>query len=74
MDSKKWYLSKALWAGVVGLLFGIYDLVGGFLTSGCLTDPAGICIHLPLVPSWVFAALSALGIYGRATATTTLTK
>lgn len=54
VDSKKWYLSKGVWTGVVTGLLGIY-----------LSIP-----NLPAVPEWVFALLGALGVYSRVTAET----
>lgn len=58
-DTKKWYLSKGIWTGVVTGLLGIYvSLVPQ--------------LHLPAVPEWIFALLGALGVYSRATATTTV--
>lgn len=54
-DSKKWYQSKGVWAGVITGLLGIY----GTLQPG---------LHFPVIPEWVFALLGGLGIYARATA------
>ena len=74
MDSKKWYTSKTIWAGIVGVVFGLYDAATGLLVSGCGLTPQGLCVHLPTIPAWVFTTLAAFGIYGRATANTTITK
>lgn len=55
-DSKKWYLSKGVWAGVVTAVIGLYlTLAQQF--------------HLPAIPEWIFTILGALGIYSRVTAT-----
>ena len=55
-DTKKWYLSKGIWASIVTGLMGIYMTV---------QPVAG----LPAVPEWIFAILGAMGLYARATAT-----
>lgn len=57
MDSKKWYLSKTIWAGIVGVAIVAYNAASG--TFG-----------LPAIPEWVFAILAAFGIYSRTAATT----
>lgn len=61
VETKKWYLSKNIWTGIVVGLLGIY---------GTLSPQFG----WPPVPEWIFALLAGLGIYTRATATTTITK
>ena len=58
-DTKKWYLSKGVWTGVVTGLLGIYAAL----------QPV---THLPVVPEWLFALLGAMGIYTRVTATKTI--
>jgi hypothetical protein len=56
-DTKKWYLSKGIWAGVVTALMGLYLSLAPQL-------------HLPAVPEWIFSILGVLGVYSRATAET----
>ena len=72
MDTKKWYTSKTMWAGILGVVFGLYDAATGLFVAGCTSDPVGLCLHLPVIPAWVFTALAALGVYGRKTATTVI--
>ena len=69
---KDWYKSKTIWAGILAVVFGLYDQAGWLLVQGCTTDPVGICYHLPQIPAWVFTTLAAFGIYGRKTATTVI--
>lgn len=57
-DTKPWYKSKTVWAGVVAVLIGLYNSIGANLHT------------LPVIPDWVFALLGAVGVYGRATADT----
>jgi hypothetical protein len=59
MDSKKWWLSKGIWTGVVAVVLAAYAT-------------AASQFGLPAVPEWVFAILGAFGVYTRATATTVL--
>lgn len=59
-DSKPWYASKTIWASVVVGLIGIYNAIG--TAKG-----------LPPIPEWVYTLLGAIGVYTRATATTTIT-
>lgn len=83
MNSKKWFKSKGIVAGVILVLISVYNAAGSSLASGCVEDPAviiegvdaiaeGLCYNLPVIPEWVFGILGALGIYGRASATTTI--
>lgn len=71
MESKKWWRSKAMWAGIVGVIVAVYNSAIPALAAGC-GDPAGLCVHIPAIPDWTFAILGAFGVYGRATATTTI--
>lgn len=57
VDTKKWYLSKGVWTGVVTGLMGIYLSLSPQL-------------NLPAVPEWIIALLGALGVYSRVTAET----
>jgi hypothetical protein len=59
MDTKKWYLSKGVWTGVVTAVVGLYLTLVPQL-------------HLPAIPEWIFALLGALGVYSRVTATSTI--
>jgi hypothetical protein len=60
MDEKKpWYKSKTILSAVVAIL------LSGYAT-------AAQHFGLPAVPEWAFALLAGLGVYGRATATTTI--
>lgn len=55
-DTKKWYQSKGVWAGVVAVLVGAYGT-------------AATQFNLPAIPDWIYSLLGALGVYGRVTAT-----
>jgi len=71
--SKKWYKSKAMWAGIVGVLTAVYNALVTSLGANCGVEGA-LCIVLPAIPDWVFGVLAALGVYGRGSATTKITK
>lgn len=60
-DSKKWYQSKAVLAGLATALFGTYELVKTNVAPN-------FGWTLPDIPSWVFTLLGAMGIWGRVTA------
>lgn len=56
-DTKKWYLSKGIWTGVITAVIGLYlSLAGQF--------------HWPAIPEWIFTVLGAIGVYSRMAATT----
>ena len=59
--SKPWFQSKTVWAGALAVLIAAYNEASG-------------SFGLPPIPDFVYAILGALGIYGRAAATTTLGK
>jgi hypothetical protein len=59
MDAKKWYLSKAVWAGVVAVIVTAYNT-------------ASAQFGLPAIPEFVFGILAAFGVYSRVTATTVI--
>ena len=61
MDSKKWYLSKGVWTGIVTALIGAYLSIAPVFAW-------------PAIPEGIFVILGALGIYTRATATTAIKK
>ena len=59
MDSKKWYMSKNVWVGIVAVLVAAYGT-------------AATQFGLPAIPEFVFGVLGALGIYTRVTATSVI--
>lgn len=59
MDSKKWYLSKAVWCGIVGVVIAAYN-------------SASTSFGLPSIPDYIFGILGALGVYTRVSATTVI--
>lgn len=67
--SKKWWQSQTIWAGVIALIRGIYQVAQ-------VTLPLFTSVHLPPIPPVADAILgSALGttvIHGRYTADTTI--
>jgi len=54
--TKKWYLSKGVWTGIVTGLIGIYSVIAPHVNG-------------PAIPEWVFALLGGMGIYTRVNAT-----
>ena len=66
-NSKPWYQSKAVLAGIVTVLIGTYEMVK-------LNIAPQFGWHLPEIPPIAYTILGALGVYGRVTATTTVTK
>lgn len=70
MDSSKpWYKSQTIWAGVVALIRGIYQVAQ-------VTLPLFTSVHLPVIPpladSIVGTLLGGTVIHGRWTADTTI--
>lgn len=59
---KPWYTSKTVWAGVLAVVLAAYN------------EAIAAGLGLPQIPDFVYGVLGALGIYGRAAATTTLGK
>ena len=59
MPNKPWYQSKTIWAGIVTAIIGLYNTLAPLKA-------------LPKIPEEVYALLGALGIYSRATSTTTI--
>lgn len=59
MESKKWYLSKTVWAGVVAVVIAAYN-------------SASVQFGLPAIPDFVYGILGALGVWGRASATSVI--
>jgi len=72
MESKKWYMSKAIWAGLFGVLVAVYNALTGSLAAGCEIE-GQLCIVVPAIPEWIFGILAAFGVYGRGTAATKIT-
>lgn len=60
METKPWYQSKTIWAAVVTGLIGIYNGIASVKS-------------LPAIPEWIFPILGSIGVYSRATSTTTIT-
>ena len=69
MDTKKWYMSKAIWAGIVGVIVVTYNALISGLAAGCEVE-GQLCVVLPVIPEWILGLLAALGVYGRGTAST----
>lgn len=63
METKSWYKSKAIIAGIVGILIAVYNAA----TPG-LCESFKVC--LPAIPEFAYAILAGLGIYGRVDAKT----
>lgn len=58
-QTKKWWQSKAVWAGVVAVGMAAYNT-------------ASAEFGLPPVPEFVYGILGAFGIYGRVSATSVI--
>ena len=56
-----WYKSKGCWAGVVGVVIGMYDAAIPLLQ-------ANFGIVLPAITPLIITILTALGLYGRVVA------
>lgn len=65
--SKPWYLSKAVWAAVIAILVAFYNSFNAELAPL-------IGMTFPDIPEWIFGILGALGLWGRVTANTTITR
>ena len=63
MESKKWYQSKAIWAGIITALVGAAQTIGLQFGFDLLANP---------IASAVLSILGILGVYGRASATTSI--
>lgn len=63
MDSKKWYASKTIWAGIITALVGAAQTIGLQFGFDLLANP---------IASTVLSILGVLGIYGRTTASTAI--
>lgn len=60
-NSKTWWRSKTIWSGIVAVSLAAYN-------------EAAKQFGLPVTPDFVYALLGALGIYGRATATSVVSR
>ena len=69
MNSKKWYASKTIWAGIVTVLIVVYNSVDVALASQCGVE-GSFCFNIPAIPEFVYGLLGALGIYSRSVAKT----
>ena len=67
MNTKKWYLSKGMWAGIIAIGISLYMGLDAALN-------AQFNIDLPNIPEAAFAILAALGLWGRVGATTKIVK
>jgi uncharacterized membrane protein len=65
MDSKKWYLSKGIWAGIVTAVIGAGTAIALLF---------GVDLNTNAIFGMIIAILGALGLYSRASANTTITK
>lgn len=63
MNSKDWWKSKTVWAGIITAVVGAAQTIGLQFGFDLLANP---------IASTVLAVLGVLGVYGRTTATTTL--
>ena len=64
MGVKAWWQSKSMWAAIVTAGVGIYN--AGVIPA----VQASFGVILPPIPAWILGIAGAVGIYGRATATT----
>lgn len=71
MESKKWWKSKTILAGIVTILIVVYGAVSQALADQCGIE-GSFCLNLPAIPDWVFGILATFGIYGRTKATTVI--
>jgi hypothetical protein len=64
METKKWYLSKRFWGGIVGLVVAALMLVDTTFGTHITTNP---------IYNYVLTMATALGLYGGVTANSKLT-
>ena len=56
---KPWYKSKTVWACIITIAVSVWD-------NAIVPEvAASLEITLPTIPSWIFALLGTLGLYGR---------
>jgi len=65
MDTKKWYQSKAIWAGIVTAVIGAADAIAKLF---------GVDLNSVWWFGIIVSILGAIGVYGRATASTKITQ
>lgn len=63
MNSKDWYKSKTVWAGIITTLVGAAQTIGLQFGFDLLSNP---------IASVILSVLGVLGVYGRATATSVI--
>lgn len=63
MDTKKWYLSKTIWAGILTAVIGAAQTICMLFGFDLLANP---------IASMIIAILGAIGVYGRATTITAI--
>jgi uncharacterized membrane protein len=63
MDSKDWYKSKTIWAGIITALVGAAQTIGMHFGFDLLANP---------IASTILAILGVIGVYGRTTANTSI--
>lgn len=63
MDTKKWYLSKAVWAGIITAGVGAAQTICMQFGFDLLANP---------IASTILGLLGAFGVYSRVTATTVI--
>lgn len=61
MNSKKWYKSKAIWAGVIGVVVATLTAVDQQFGTGIMSSK---------IAAIILSVTSTLGIYGRTVAKT----
>lgn len=65
MPTKPWWTSKTIWSDIVTIGVALYGSIAGNLAPD-------LGFHLKPIPAAFLTLLGALGVYGRATANTTL--
>lgn len=63
METKKWYVSKGVWTGILTVL------IGGYETTRVAVAPQ-FGWNIPAIPPFVYTLLGAMGVYTRVTAET----
>ena len=65
MDTKKWYASKGIWAGIITVVIGAATGIATLF---------GVDLNGNAIFGLVISVLGALGLYGRATADSKIVK
>lgn len=63
MNTKKWWTSKTIWAGIITALIGAAQTIGLQFGFDLMAHP---------IASMILSVLGVLGIYGRVSATTSI--